>query len=57
MQVEPSKMEIVNDMVTQEIVVALENEEIRKNLFGGWFWEQEVKYGTLLYDRYGNVRI
>lgn len=118
-QVEPSKMEIVNNMVTEEIVKALEqdkleyiegivatgqefgvvpgkgvqllflynqytpktipskyienediemfihtermgiwqleNEKTRKEIFGGHTWEQEVKYGTLLYDRNGNV--
>ena len=118
-QVEPSKMEIVNNMVTEEIVRALEqdsleyiegivatgqefgvvpgkgvqllflynqytpktipskyienediemfihtesmdiwqleNEKTRKEIFGGYTWEQEVKYGTLLYDRNGNV--
>ena len=118
-QVEPSKMEIVNNMVTEEIVKSLEqdkleyiegivatgqefgvvpgkgvqllflynqytpktipskyienediemfihtermgiwqleNEKTRKEIFGGYTWEQEVKYGTLLYDRKGNV--
>lgn len=118
-QIEPSKMEIVNNMVTEEIVKALENdyfeaiegvaatgqefgvvpgkgvqllflynqytpkkipskyienediemfihtesmdiwqlenEKTRKEIFGGHTWEQEVKYGTLLYDRNGNV--
>lgn len=118
-QIEPSKMEIVNNMVTEEIVKALENdyfeaiegvaatgqefgvvpgkgvqllflynqytpkkipskyienediemfvhtesmdiwqlenEKTRKEIFGGYTWEQEVKYGTLLYDRNGNV--
>lgn len=33
----------------------LENEKTRKEIFGGYTWEQEVKYGTLLYDRNGNV--
>lgn len=33
----------------------LENEKTRKEIFGGHTWEQEVKYGTLLYDRNGNV--
>ena len=118
-QVEPSKMEILNDMVSDEITRALENDyyveaiegivttatawgtqperinllflynsytpkriewknitnedigmdihtesadlwvleddEKRLTLQDDYSWEQEVKYGTLLYDRNGNV--
>lgn len=36
-------------------ILQLENEKTRKEIFGGHTWEQEVKYGTLLYDRNGNV--
>lgn len=34
---------------------ALEDDEKRLTLQGNYSWEQEVKYGTLLYDRNGNV--
>lgn len=114
-QVEPSKMKIVNDIVTEEIVSALakddtesiegivatgqeyfeqgvylsflysdsrcpverkeikneatgmhiyirfvpiwqlKDEEQRKTMNSDYSWEAEVKYGTLLYDRKGNV--
>lgn len=33
----------------------LEDDEKRLTLQGDYSWEQEVKYGTLLYDRNGNV--
>lgn len=117
-EVEPSKIEILNDMITEEIVKALkqddrqciagvvataasygikpervnllflyseytpkqvewknitnheiemelylestnlwtlEDEEARVTMRSNYSWEQEIKYGTLLYDRNGNV--
>lgn len=35
---------------------ALEDDESRLTLQGNYSWEQEVKYGTILYDRTDNVK-
>ena len=34
----------------------LDNEKMRTTMFANYSWEQEVKYGTILYDRTDNVK-